>query len=116
MGNGADGLIPIHNQAVGLQQPIHQFTSYGHSSPPDYKDDHAYSSAYGSQDEKLAAATETVFPQSKTSKRKRLIWIIIGAILLALAVGLGVGLGVGLSQNDSSDDSTNGGEPDSENV
>ena len=91
---------------------IPQYPSYA-QSPPHFQEDQSYSSAYGSRDEKLAggASTEAIYKEPQAGKRKRLIWIIIGAILLALAIGLGVGLGVGLSQKSSktTENVSNGG-------
>ncbi|CAK1359037.1 hypothetical protein CB0940_05305 [Cercospora beticola] len=105
-GSGADGLIPAPDRAVEAPQSLHENTSPAYSYPPGHKDDQAYSSAYGTQDEKLAnvTAAESGLAQARPNKRKRLIWIVIGAILLALAIGLGVGLGVGLSQNSNDED------------
>ncbi|KAM3422386.1 hypothetical protein BST61_g2740 [Cercospora zeina] len=115
-GNGADGLIAMHDRAVEAPQSLHEHASPGQSTLPAYQHDHAYSSGYGSQDEKLASVTaaEAALVHHGPNKRKGIIWIVIGAILLALAIGLGVGLGVGLSQNNSNDEDKNAETGDSQ--
>jgi hypothetical protein len=104
-GSGSDGLIAAQaSHTEGLEYAQRE-PSQGQRSLPAYN--HGQSpNAYG-HDEKLLVATGHDGPASpikKPNKRKRMIWIILGAVLLALAVGLGVGLGIGLSK-------TRGGDP-----
>ncbi|KAF7187640.1 hypothetical protein HII31_10979 [Pseudocercospora fuligena] len=115
-GSGADGMIPVHKSAAGMDSPQvyqqyeqhHQYL--GQQKTPGYapsQNGYASSSDYNNN-EKWAGVGSTSGAPSKSAdaaKRERWIWIFIGAILLALAVGLGVGLGVGLSQSNSDKES-----------
>lgn len=111
-GSGADGMIPVPKSAAGMDSPqVHpqyaqQHQYFGQQNAPGYdhsQNEYAPSSDYTNSEKWTGVgSTSAAAPKSgNAGKRKRWVWILIGAILLALAVGLGVGLGVGLSQSNS---------------
>lgn len=103
----ASDLIPVSNEHEGLEAVSQEHLQH----QDDYSRAPSYSpGSFEHQDEKkgtYAGEDTDALPTATTSnskRRRRLIWVIVGAILLVLAIGLGVGLGVGLSQS-SDDDS-----------